>query len=223
MDASELEGYIGLWYWYLLNTRAKMHHYRKEFDLAETDARRSLDWARKAESIDSIVFWADLIIMLSQRGEFDMAEVELAELEEHAHRLYPKDLFLYWWARGWLEMERGDTEAACSSLEESVRLEGTQFKAHYSLGLAYLKAGRVEDAVRELELTTRGAHWAERGNPIWSGLSSYHLGRVYEEAGRLKDAATEYDAFLTLFKDADPVFDEVGDARARLERLRPGS
>ena len=78
-------------------------------------------------------------------------------------------------------------------------------------------------AVRELELVTRGTHQSERDSPVQSVLAHYHLGLAYEAAERPEDAAAQYELFLTTFQDADPVFDEIGDARERLERLRPES
>ena len=97
------------------------------------------------------------------------------------------------------------------------------FAVRYGLGVAYLIAGRLDDAVRELEIVTRGTSWSERISPVASVLAHYHLGLAYEASGRAEDAAAQYGNFVTTFKDADPVFDEVGDARARLERLRPGN
>ena len=97
------------------------------------------------------------------------------------------------------------------------------FAVFHGLGVAHLAAGRAEDAVRELELVTRGTHRSERNSPVQSVLAHYHLGLAYEAAERPEDAAASYEVFLTTFQDADPVFDEVGDAQTRLDRLRPGS
>lgn len=48
-------------------------------------------------------------------------------------------------------LEAGDTATAITRLERSVALEPGVSESHNHLGLAYLQAGRVEEARRELE------------------------------------------------------------------------
>jgi cytochrome c-type biogenesis protein CcmH/NrfG len=45
------------------------------------------------------------------------------------------------------------------------------------------------------------------------------LGKIYEEQGDTAKAIEHYEKFLTLWKDADPGFAEVDDARARFSTL----
>jgi hypothetical protein len=43
---------------------------------------------------------------------------------------------------------------------------------------------------------------------------------LYEQKGRTEEALVQYDKFLEIFKDADPVFTEVPDTRRRLAALK---
>jgi len=50
-------------------------------------------------------------------------------------------------------------------------------------------------------------------------LYHYYLGLLYEKKGLKDKAIIQYRIFLDLWKDADAVFTEAGDARKRMERL----
>jgi hypothetical protein len=45
------------------------------------------------------------------------------------------------------------------------------------------------------------------------------LGKIHEEKGNATQAIENYEKFLTLWKDADPIFTEVPDAKKRLAGL----
>jgi tetratricopeptide (TPR) repeat protein len=48
----------------------------------------------------------------------------------------------------------------------------------------------------------------------------YRLAKLYEEKGDATGAIEQYETFLGLWKDADPGFPEVADARERVAALR---
>jgi len=51
-------------------------------------------------------------------------------------------------------------------------------------------------------------------------LSFYALGKIYEQKGLKGKALEQYEKFLDLWKDADPDFTEVEDAKKRLADLK---
>ncbi|UCE40380.1 MAG: protein kinase [Candidatus Aminicenantes bacterium] len=90
---------------------------------------------------------------------------------------------------------------------------------HDSLALAYYKIGELDKAKEEFEkitrLTTGRAYWGD----IYA-KSFYMLGKIFEEKGWKGKAIENYEKFLELWKDADPGFAEVEDARKRLAGLK---
>ena len=48
----------------------------------------------------------------------------------------------------------------------------------------------------------------------------YYLGLAYERSGWNRKAIEQYERFLEIWKQADPILVEVKDARERLERLK---
>lgn len=89
----------------------------------------------------------------------------------------------------------------------------------YHLALAYYESGDLQRAREKFEelihlipgRTTFGDFYAQ---------SYYLLGLIYEEQGEASKAKLNYEKFLNLWKDADPEFSEVEDARARLADLK---
>ena len=51
-------------------------------------------------------------------------------------------------------------------------------------------------------------------------LSFYALGKIYEQKSLKGKAIEQYEKFLDLWKDADPGFPEVDDAKKRLAALK---
>jgi hypothetical protein len=48
----------------------------------------------------------------------------------------------------------------------------------------------------------------------------YRLAKLYEQKGLAAKAMARYEHFLTVWKDADPDWPELSDAKARLARLK---
>jgi tetratricopeptide (TPR) repeat protein/predicted Ser/Thr protein kinase len=88
----------------------------------------------------------------------------------------------------------------------------------YVRGLAYLKAGLGNEAVREFEkvLSLRNLF------PTDPLMSLAHLGiaRAYVVSGDAARAKTAYEDFLTLWKDADPDIPILQEAKAEYAKLK---
>jgi serine/threonine protein kinase/Tfp pilus assembly protein PilF len=87
------------------------------------------------------------------------------------------------------------------------------------LARIYDEKGEPEKALTEYErLITFDPSTKERC--LIHPLYHYRLGKLYEEKGWQGKAIEQYNKFLDLWKNADPAFAEVADAKARLASLR---
>ena len=87
------------------------------------------------------------------------------------------------------------------------------------LARAYWKKGDLDKAVAEYtKLTTIDPK--NRLRMLIPPLYHYRFGRVLEEKGEKDRARLEYEKFLKYWAEADPLFVELKDARARLARLK---
>lgn len=82
---------------------------------------------------------------------------------------------------------------------------------------------RVDDAISILEKILNRYDGNRLSNASQSVLGHYLLGTAYQQAGRNDDAIVQFETFLELWKDADPVLKEIPDARKRLEQLTRSS
>jgi adenylate cyclase len=86
---------------------------------------------------------------------------------------------------------------------------------HDIMARAYAELGQKDEAIREYErLITFDPKSTDRRliHPIYH----YRLAKLYEEAGQRDKAVAQYRKFLELWKDADPVYPEIEDAKERL-------
>jgi len=93
---------------------------------------------------------------------------------------------------------------AVTSLEKAAELGPNNYTTRDLLGMAYLEAGRMEEAKHNLLM-------ALRINPN-DPQTHYHMGRYYEKAGHKEDALCEYIAAVMIDKN-------YKDAKTAYERL----
>jgi tetratricopeptide (TPR) repeat protein len=64
------------------------------------------------------------------------------------------------------------------------------------------------------------------GRTTWGHVyaqSFYWLGKIYQQQNKDKKAADAYRRFLNLWKDADPGFEIISDAKEQLKKIGPQS
>jgi tetratricopeptide (TPR) repeat protein len=84
---------------------------------------------------------------------------------------------------------------------------------------AYLKQGKLEKAVSELERFLSFQN-GNRASSAYDGVRCFYwLGLAYEQSGWKDKAAKQYQTFLEIWKSADPGIPEIADARERLAKL----
>jgi len=87
------------------------------------------------------------------------------------------------------------------------------------LARAYLKKGEMDKAISEYE---RLITFDPKSQELFLVHPKYHyrLAKLYEEKGLKSKALEHYEKFLDLWKDADPGFPEVEDAKTKLADLK---
>lgn len=170
---------------------------------------------------DELEQWMERYVDLLARRNLDAASAFTDSVEALVEGKQSDGRRACWQSRGWLELRAGNPDKACTWFERAAEASD-EMNYQYPLGLAYLRAHRAEDAARTFEGILNRYSASRLVRPTWSVKTYYYLGRAYEEAGRHRDAATDYKKFLELWENADPVFPELADARARFEMIASG-
>ena len=129
----------------------------------------------------------------------------------------------YYTLMGRIELEKNNYSKAVEFFKKAMPLlsvtSGSHLPLAYSTGLAYYKAGDLENARREYERIISHTSGRQDYGDLYA-KSFYMLGKIYEQQGNKVRAIENYDKFLDLWKNADPGFPEVDDARKRLTGLQ---
>ena len=88
----------------------------------------------------------------------------------------------------------------------------------YTLGLAYLAAGRASDAEAPLRRVVESTT-SRVGAPVEYVRAFYLLGMIYEQLGERPRAREHYARFLEHWRDGDLDRDKVADAERKLKAL----
>jgi hypothetical protein len=62
-----------------------------------------------------------------------------------------------------------------------------------------------------------------RARSLWSVKIHYLTGKIYQADGQTNKAIEQFETFLMIWEDADPIFSEIDDAKQRLEFLKKSS
>jgi serine/threonine protein kinase/Flp pilus assembly protein TadD len=163
------------------------------------------------------------------RAYLEMDDINEAQniankLEQKAEDALNKKIIRnYYFIMGLIELKKNNYSQAIKFIQMGLPLLPANSGLHLQftdfLGLAYYKAGDLENAMRAYEkitsLTTGRIEFAD----IF--VKSFHmLGKIYEDQGIMAKAIENYETFLDLWKDADPGIAEVEDAKKKLVILR---
>jgi serine/threonine protein kinase/predicted Zn-dependent protease len=163
-------------------------------------------------------------ICLAIDGKTREAEEVLGSLRKDIEIKNKDRMVEYWMAAGVVELFKGNLKDAVAYLDKGVKeAPSPLFAARYFLSRAYLEAGRLGEAVTELEKTLSRYDEIRPTYPIWAVKAYYLLGLAYEKSGWNNKAISQYEEFLDIWKNADPGIPEVVDAKEKLKKLKANS
>jgi len=129
----------------------------------------------------------------------------------------------YYFLMGMIELEKNNYSKAIEFFKKGLPLLPATSSSHLQLadftGLAYYKAGDLENARQEYERVASLATGRQDFGDLYA-KGFYMLGIIYEQQGSRGKAIEHYEKFLDLWKNADPGFPEVENARKRLAGLK---
>jgi len=219
MEADVAEGYKGYSYPRKFGERAEIYASLGQFETAWVELEKALEIHHEMYPEDSTSWRSFQVLLQVQLGRFDDAEKNVEFLLAHADSQKTYGMYKYHIANGWLQMGKGNLDAACTEFEKAAG-NSKEFHARFPLALAYLKAGRLGDSAREFENILRRYSKGRATSPVWAVRVHYYLATAYEESGRHDRAIEQYEEFLGYWGDADANVSEVPEARDRLAKLR---
>ena len=162
-----------------------------------------------------------IYLEMERLAEAQKAAEQLKEMIEQG--MNKNRIRRYYHLMGMIEIERKDYSRAIEYFKKGLPLLFPTFGMRLiyadSLGLAYFKSGDLEKAREEYEriasLPTGRLNWGD----VYA-KSFFMLGKIYEQQDNRDKAIENYEKFLDLWKNADPGFPEVEDARKRLAGLK---
>jgi serine/threonine protein kinase/Tfp pilus assembly protein PilF len=160
-------------------------------------------------------------LKMKRTAEAQRAADKFKEMNEQ--RMNKNKMRPYYHIMAMIELERKDYSKAIEYLKKGLPLIYTLsfWNSIYadSLGLAYYKSGDLEKAREEYERIGSLQIGRIDAGDVYA-KSFYMLGKIYEQQGNKGKALENYEKFLDLWKNADPGFPEVEDARKRLAGLK---
>jgi tetratricopeptide (TPR) repeat protein/tRNA A-37 threonylcarbamoyl transferase component Bud32 len=147
---------------------------------------------------------------------------ELRVLALNSHN--PQDMHYFQHLNGLIELKQKNYSKAIKDFKEALDLQTGDPRnknAGYieSLAEAYSASGNIDSAQSEYERITASNTGRYYFGDVYA-KSFFMLGKIYEQKGWKGKAIEQYDKFLELWKDADPVFTEVENAKKRLSELK---
>ncbi|MBN1212173.1 MAG: tetratricopeptide repeat protein [candidate division Zixibacteria bacterium] len=200
---------------YLL--KAFIYYEMKNYSQAEAEMEKFIPLYRQLHPDDNVNhndFYAQILI---QNGRKSRAEEVLQQLAGDTGR-YICGMYNYRYAEGVLNLSEGNAAAAVRNFKQAAE-SANKFSYFYMLGQAYLAAAQYDSAITIFEKLLEYYEPGRAFMGTWSVKAHYYLGTAYEAVGRYDDAVGEYRTFLHLWRNADPVFEELPAARERLKKL----
>jgi len=176
----------------------------------------NLRWERRALHTLGVIY-----LEMKSINEAKRVSSELKELIEKG--MNKKAVRYYHHLMGFIELEMDNFSGAIDFFEKAIStlLPDSYIHAFFidPLALAYYKSGNLEKAREEYERII-ALPTGRLNNGDISAKAFYMLGKIHEQQGDTAKAIEHYEKFLDLWKDADPGFPEVEDAKKRLAGLK---
>jgi serine/threonine protein kinase/tetratricopeptide (TPR) repeat protein len=197
---------------------------QKKMALALKEAEVGMELIKKAKPNDPVYGRDGYAYLLAKSGRIAEAEELARALKEDLEGKDSTKMHSYWWTLSAIEVAKEDTNTALSYLEKVYKESPTpSFYLRYRLAEIYLKKGRLDEAVAELEKALSRYDNDRVWETIRAVKAYYLLGLAYEKSGWNKKAIEKYEEFLDIWRNADPGIPEIEDAKARVRKLRAES
>jgi len=229
LAADELEDYGGIWRAYKYLIKGKIHLERGDYLMGIDDIKLSAELFRE---IDSAISYPKVILCmaLSSSGDVPAAQTVLQEIRINLKNHPRGREAVYYVAAGLLNFSQGQYIGAERNLFKATQdpliweWEGVnRFELFTTLGETFIKEQNFEKAADLLENTNREFSLDRMLAAITGVKIFYFLGIAYEKSGWKEKAINNYEAFLDIWKDADPGIEEIEDAQKRLAHLKSRS
>ena len=200
--------------------KAEIYEEQKKMALALKDAEIGIEILKKAKPNDPVYGRDGYAYFLVKSGRIAEAEELARTLKKDLEGKDSTLMHSYWVTLSEIEEAKGDTNTALSYLEKVYKESPTpSFYLRYRLAEIYLKKGRLDEAVAELEKAL--SRYDDDRVWVTMAVKAYYLlGLAYEKSGWNKKAIEKYEEFLDIWKNADPGIPEVQDAKERLAQLK---
>ena len=199
--------------------KAVFYDQKRDFDAALKEAERVVEVLHKIDPDSPIYGRNHLVWLLSKNGDIEKAEQVVEALKNDIEGKDTAYSGLYLHAQACMDLAKGDLETATANLEKADEIV-IEFYIRYLLYQTYLEAGKVGEAVTNLEEMLSKYTAGRATIALWGVKAHYLLGLAYEKSGWNSKAVDKYQEFLEIWKDADPGIPEVEDARERVARLK---
>jgi serine/threonine protein kinase/tetratricopeptide (TPR) repeat protein len=200
--------------------KAYIYEEQKKMSLALKEAEIGIEILKKAKPNDPVYGRDSYAYLLVKSGRIAEAEELTRALKKDLEGKDSTLMHSYWVSLSEIEEAKGDTNMALSYLEKVYKESPTpSFYLRSHLAEIYLKKGRLDEAVAELEKALSRYD----DDRVWAttAVKAYYLlGLAYEKSGWNKKAIEKYEEFLDIWKNADQGIPEVEDAKERLKKLR---
>jgi len=201
--------------------KATIYEDKKNLNLALEEAKIGMEGYAEADPENPVGLQPFYTYLLAKSGKSPEAEELAQDMKKDIEEKDPSKMHFYWLALGFIELAKGKPNTAETHLEKAIdEAMAPLFQARFSLARAYLKSGKLGEAVALLEKALKRYDERRVFFAIWAVKAYYLLGLAYEKSGWDKKAIEQCEEFLEIWKDADPGIPEVEDAKERLEKLR---
>jgi len=192
---------------------------RGSFDSAEEEAEKAVSIRRRIYPDNRLWGRYHLVHLLAEAGRIQKAEQVAQALRDDIGEDEEGRICYWWYAVGCIDFFKGNLEESIVNLENAAD-HLHEFYPNYMLARAYLKSGRLDKGVTQLEKMLSKYDESRAALGSWAVKACYLLGLAYEKSGWNSKAIEQNEKFLEIWKDADPGIPEVEDAKERLKKLR---
>ncbi len=149
-------------------------------------------------------------------------ESKAQSMAEGAARRHPGNMFVQVFGHPMVQaaiaLNHGKAERALELLRPAAAYAATESIQAYVRGMAYLQAGKSQEAVHEFQ-RIRDLHSYHPADPVIS-LAVLGQARAYKFLGDTTEARTSYQDFFALWKDADPEIPILKEAKTEYAKLQ---